>query len=117
MMLVDDERRFVDSLARRLSIRGYASRVAYDGESALRALDEGGYLAMVLDLRLPDLHGTEVLARALRMTPSLAVIILTAHGNQEDERLCMARGAVAFLNKPLQLDRLLELLTGLEASA
>jgi DNA-binding NtrC family response regulator len=116
ILLVDDERRFADSLARRLQIRRYRCKVAYDGESALGLLGETSFLAMVLDLRLPGLHGTEVLARAKDRLPDLPVIILTAHGNDEDEKLCLKRGALAFMQKPLDFDRLMEILSELEAA-
>jgi CheY-like chemotaxis protein len=65
---------------------------------------------MVLDLRLPDIEGAEVLRLAKDRRPHLPVVILTAHGTDEDERECMGAGAAAFLRKPVKLDDLVRLL-------
>lgn len=110
ILLVDDEPGFVITLAKRLHLRGYRCRVVHDGGSALAAVDEGRFCGMLLDLRLPDLGGAEVLRRARVKDPDLPVIIMTAHGTDPDEAECLAAGACAFLAKPVDLDEIVGLL-------
>ena len=61
---------------------------------------------MVLDLKMPGLHGTEVLRRTKEMAPNVEVIILTGHGTVKDEQECMELGAFAYLNKPVDIEQL-----------
>ncbi len=55
---------------------------------------------LILDLRLPDMHGLDVQRRLARMDPSLQVVVLTGHGDDQAKREAFAAGAVAFLSKP-----------------
>ncbi len=110
ILIIDDERTFADTLAKRLSMRGITCAVAYDGRTGLALLQETTFSGLVLDLRLPDLNGGEVLRRIMHLQPGLTVVILTGHGTDEDERECMKNGATAFLHKPVDLGRLVGLL-------
>lgn len=110
ILIIDDEQTFANTLAKRLSMRGIECAVAYDGRTGLALLQEGGFTGLVLDLRLPDLDGCEVLRRITRVHPLLPVVILTGHGTDDDERECMKNGATAFLHKPADLERLVQLL-------
>ena len=114
VLLVDDEKAFARTLAKRIALRGYPCDVANDGREGLRKLEREMYLAMLLDLRLPDLPGQEVLPLALAAQPGLPVIIITAHGGDAEKEECMALGAIAFLGKPIRLDGLIEALSDLE---
>ena len=110
ILIIDDERTFADTLAKRLSMRGIDCEVAYDGQTGLALLERSTFTGLVLDLRLPDLEGCEVLRRVMHRHPRLPVVILTAHGSDEDERECMKNGATAFLHKPADLTQLVRLL-------
>jgi DNA-binding NtrC family response regulator len=110
LLIVDDEQRYADMLARRLGLRGLVCEVRYDGGTALEMLAKVAVPAVILDLRLPDLYGTEVLREIKRLHPETAVVILTGHGTEDDRQLCMALGAHAFMNKPLDIDRLLTIM-------
>ena len=110
ILIIDDERTFADTLAKRLSMRGIECEVAYDGRTGLALLEDTTFTGVVLDLRLPDFDGCEVLRRVMQLHPRLPVVILTAHGSAEDERQCMKSGATAFLHKPANLTQLVRLL-------
>lgn len=110
LLIVDDEQRYADMLARRLGIRNLNCRVCYDGRSAIDILGSASFSVIVLDLQLPDMYGTEVLVRIKQLRPNNAVIILTGHGTEKDKDACLAAGAHAFMNKPLDIDRLLNLM-------
>lgn len=113
ILIVDDEWRYADMLARRLGLRGLLCEVRYDGMTALEALAEAPVPVVILDLQLPDLHGTEVLRQIKRSHPESVVIILTGHGSESDRQTCISLGAHTFMNKPLKIDRLLAIMAGI----
>jgi two-component system, OmpR family, response regulator CpxR len=110
VLLVDDEREFVQTLSDRLIRRDMGSVVAYDGESALNLISEDEPEVMILDLKMPGINGIEVLRRVKKSNPDIEVIILTGHGTEADRALCMNLGAFAFLEKPVKLEILSETL-------
>jgi DNA-binding response OmpR family regulator len=107
-MLVDDEEEFVHALAERLETRGLKPSVAYDGEQALAMVEQQEPEIMVLDLRMPGLHGLEVLRRLKQTHPQVQVIILTGHGSDADEDLAGELGAAAYMQKPVDLHALID---------
>jgi two-component system, OmpR family, response regulator CpxR len=106
VLLVDDEREFVQTLSERLLLREMGSAVAYDGESALSLIREDEPEVMILDLKMPGIDGIEVLRRVKQTNPDVEVIILTGHGSEADREICMNLGAFAYLHKPVDIDLL-----------
>ena len=106
ILLVDDEKQFVDTLAERLAMRGFSARVAYDGPQALKAVEEPTDV-IVLDLRMPGMDGFEVLRSVKKSNPQVQVIILTGHGGDGEEQTAYRMGAYNFLKKPMDIDELL----------
>jgi DNA-binding response OmpR family regulator len=115
VLLVDDEREFVQTLSERLMMRDMGSAVAYDGESALDIVREDDPEVMILDLKMPGIDGIEVLRRVKQTRPEIEVIILTGHGSDADKQLCMELGAFAYLQKPVNIDVLSETLKAANA--
>ncbi len=107
ILLVDDEVDFITTLAERLEIRGIASRVVHDGESALRAVAEDEPHIMILDVMMPGMKGLDVLQRVKETHPAVQVILLTGQGMTRDGIEGMRYGAVAYLTKPLDLEELI----------
>jgi two-component system response regulator CpxR len=108
VLLVDDEREFAQTLSERLLLREIGSAVAYDGEQALKMVAEDEPEVLVLDLKMPGIDGIEVLKRIKHDYPKVEVIILTGHGSQRDMEQCMGLGAFAYLEKPVDIDKLSE---------
>ena len=108
VLLVDDEREFVQTLSERLTMRDMGSAVAYDGESALKLIKEDEPEVIIVDLKMPGVDGLEVLRKVKASRPEIEVIILTGHGHEEDRQLCMELGAFAYLQKPLDINVLSE---------
>jgi CheY-like chemotaxis protein len=104
VLLVDDEREFVQTLSERLLMRDMGSAVAYDGESALSMVSEDEPEVMILDLKMPGIDGIEVLRRVKETRPEIEVIILTGHGSEADRETCMKLGAFAYLQKPVDIE-------------
>ncbi len=110
LLIVDDEQRFANMLAKRLKLRGCHCDVCYNGRQALDLVRRKNFCLILLDLHLPDLYGTEVLKQIKTISAVTPVIILTGHGTEEDRRACMQQGAEAFWHKPLGMDELMALL-------
>ena len=110
LLIVDDEQRFADMLAKRLRLRGCHCDVCYNGQQALDQVRRKNFSLIFLDLHLPDIYGVEVLKRIKEISEMPPVIILTGHGTEEDRRACMQQGAYAFMHKPLGIDELMAIL-------
>lgn len=106
VLLVDDERDFVEALSERLQMRDYSSAVVYGGEEALSIVEEDEPEVMVLDLKMPGIDGLEVLRLVKEKHPNVEVIVLTGHGSEDAARLCQELGACAYLEKPVDIDKL-----------
>ena len=106
ILLVDDEKEFVESLPERLGLRDLKVDIAYDGEQALEAVKEEEPDLMVLDLSMPGIDGMEVLRRVKKKYPDVQVVILTGHGSDKDEAEAKRLGAAAYLEKPVDIGNL-----------
>ena len=106
VLLVDDEKEFVESLSERLELRNLKAKVAYDGEQALQAVQEDKPDVMILDLRMPGIDGIEVLRKMKKDHPKVPVVILTGHGTDKDKKEVLRLGASAYLQKPVDVDQL-----------
>ena len=110
VLLVDDEREYVDTLSERLQARDMDSRAVYNGEEALSEVEEEEPDVMVLDLKMPGINGMEVLRKVKRERPGVEVIVLTGHGSEKDRELAKELGAFAYLEKPVDIAELTETL-------
>ena len=111
VLLVDDETGFVTVLAKRLSKRGMAVQTASDGGEAIRTLRGSDFDVAVLDLKLEDMDGIEILKIFKKMAPDLPVIMLTGHGCEIAAREGLRCGAVDYLTKPCDFDALVRKIT------
>jgi len=108
LLLVDDEAGFVNVLCKRLTRRGLDVVTAQSGEAAIQALRKQDFDVCVLDLKMEDMDGIEVLKIFKKMAPELPVIFLTGHGSERAAIEGMRCGAKDYLMKPCDLDALLE---------
>jgi len=106
VLLVDDEEAFVNTLAQRLKMRELNVNTVYDGEQALSIVKSQEPDVMVLDLKMPGLHGMDVLKEIRKAYPNMQVIILTGHGTEKDEEEARRLGGFDFLRKPADIDTL-----------
>ena len=102
VLIVDDERNIRLTLSATLDAFGIASDTAASGNQALQKLTEKSFQLMLLDLKLPDMDGLEVLRLVSDKYPDLKVIIMTAYGSIETAVEAMKTGALDFLQKPLE---------------
>ncbi|SDP46330.1 response regulator [Desulforhopalus singaporensis] len=107
VLFVDDEKEFVQTVSQRLISRDVGTYGVFNGEDALDLItDDDRPDVMVLDLKMPGMHGVDVLRETKKLAPEIEVIILTGHGTNEDMRQCMELGAFAYLNKPVDIEKL-----------
>ena len=110
VLLVDDEREFVNTVAERLQTREITATVAHSGEAALSAMNSRPVDVVVLDLKMPGMDGMEVLKRIRTTHPDVEVIMLTGHGSAGEERTAVELGVFAYLSKPQNIDFLAKLI-------
>lgn len=108
VLLVDDEEGYVNVLSNRLKKRGFDVTGTYGGTEALQALRKNEFDVAVLDLKMEDMDGLEVLDIFKRMDPQMEVIMLTGHGSQTAAVQGMEMGAYDYLTKPCEFESLLE---------
>lgn len=104
VLLVDDEREFVQTLSERLLTRNLGTAVAFSGEEALAIIESDEPEVVVLDLQMPGIDGIEVLRRVRKGHPNTQVIILTGHGSERERKLAEELGAFAYLHKPVDIN-------------
>ncbi|MBE9530207.1 MAG: response regulator [Proteobacteria bacterium] len=107
LLLVDDEKGFADIIAKRMSKRDIDVTKAYSGTEALQAIRKADFDVAVLDLKMEDMDGIEILKIFKKMDPDLAVIMLTGHGSEEAAKNGIKFGAFDYLTKPCDLEDLL----------
>ncbi len=110
LLIVDDEVKFLNSIAQRLEMRGFDVTKASNGQEAVAAAESGKFDLALLDLKMPGMDGTEVLEVLKKEHKYLEVIILTGHGSMDSAVECTKLGAFSYLPKPYELEKLLETL-------
>ena len=116
LLLVDDEIGYLEVLSKRLTRRGFRVTTASSGTEAIRALRQWEFDLAVVDLKMEDMDGIEVLKVFKKMDPSLRVVMLTGHGSERAAREGISQGAFDYLIKPVGLARLVETITAALAS-
>ena len=107
VMLVDDEKDFLETLCKRLTKRKLDVTSATGGREAITKIQSMPIDVVVLDVRMPDMDGIETLKRIKKIKPSVEVIMLTAHADLEVAMEGMELGAFDYLMKPIEIDELL----------
>ena len=108
VLLIDDEVHYVNVLANRLSKRNFQVGKATSGTEALQILRSQDFDIAVLDLKMEDIDGIELLKIIKKMVPELVVIMLTGHGSAEAAQRGIKEGAFDYLLKPCELNQLIE---------
>lgn len=115
ILLVDDEKDFLDALSERMSTRGMDVSTSTSAKEALASVEKGNYDAVVLDLMMPGMDGLEALRILKEKDPKLQVILLTGHATVEKGVEAMKSGAMDLLEKPANIETLTQKIK--EASA
>jgi CheY-like chemotaxis protein len=112
ILLVDDEEIFCNLLEGMLKSHGHEVLTAYNGRDALKLFRQHHPQITVLDLRMPEMDGLEVLRQIHAIDPKAAVMMLTAWGTDELEQQARRYGAIDFLSKQLTYDSIVTVVEG-----
>ena len=107
ILIVDDERAIRNSLKEILGDEGYDVDIAEDGPSALAKVDKEKFDVIFCDIKMPGMDGTEVLEKIVADGVDSAVVMISGHGDIDTAVECIKKGAFDFIQKPLDLNRIL----------
>ena len=106
IILVDDEQKFVNMLAKRLALRGIEADVAYSGEEAIKKAGNTAYDVAVLDIKMPGISGIQLKKKLCSLHTDLKFIFVTGHGTVEKSEGDAEKDI--YLSKPLDIEFLIE---------
>lgn len=106
VLLIDDEKEFVDALAQRMRMRDMQVTTANSAKEALTKVEGATFDAIVVDLRMPEMDGLGFLKAVKETHPEMQIIMLTGYGSVSDSVEAMKLGAMDFLEKPADVDQL-----------
>jgi DNA-binding NtrC family response regulator len=107
LLFVDDEEKFLKGMTHRLQLRDLLVHPFTNGADALNAAKKEAYDVALIDLKMPEMDGEELLKELKQLNPSLEVIILTGHGSEDSAVRTFREGAYEYLMKPCELDELI----------
>jgi DNA-binding NtrC family response regulator len=110
ILIVDDEDELVSALVERLNLRGFQAEGVTTGAQALTRLSDKPFDVVLLDVKMPELGGLEVIKRIKERRPNLEVILLTGHSSAQDAEKAKMLGAFDYLLKPVKIDDLIRIL-------
>ncbi len=111
ILLVDDEKDFIDALAKRLQRRGFSVQVAYNAAQARELVKETIFNAAILDVNLPDGDGHELFKEIAAIQPEIKAIMLTGYGNLQKAFQLGKKGLYSYFAKPCDIEKLIEALS------
>ena len=106
VLIVDDEEQLVDAFKKKLSREGFTVSSAFTAREALAIVKKHTFDVCVLDIRLPDMDGVDLLKSIKKNEPNLEIIMLTGHASVDTAIQSMKLGAYDYLSKPCKLTEL-----------
>ncbi|MBN2016619.1 MAG: response regulator [Candidatus Cloacimonetes bacterium] len=110
VLIVDDEKNIRMTLSQTLTGQGLITETAMNGEEALTKMDESKYDIIFLDLKMPGIHGLDVLKEISKSGSRIVTVIITAHGTIDSAVEAMKLGAIDFIQKPFTPDEIREVI-------
>jgi DNA-binding NtrC family response regulator len=110
LLLVDDEKDFIESLAERLQLRDFDVKSALNGDDAIKLVSENEFDVIILDVKMPGKSGIETLKEIKKLNQLSQVIMLTGHATVESAIQGMKLGAYDYIMKPTVTEDLINLI-------
>ena len=107
VLVIDDEKSIRNTLKDILEYEKYIVDLACDGREGIEKFQKGQYDVVLCDIKMPQMDGMEVLSKVMQLSPETSVIMISGHGNIETAVEAIRKGAYDFLEKPLDLNRVL----------
>jgi DNA-binding response OmpR family regulator len=109
VLLVDDEKELVSTLAERLALRGIEADWVATADNALKVVESEPYDLAVVDVKIPGINGIELKRRMQKKRPNMKFIFMTGHGSEADYQAASAEaGSQYYLAKPVKIGVLIE---------
>jgi DNA-binding NtrC family response regulator len=109
LLLVDDEKDFIETVAQRLNIRRFSDKVVFNGKDALKKIENDKSIdVVIMDISMPKFDGLEVLQIIKKIRPLIEVIMLTGHVTIQSAIDSIKLGAFDYLIRPCDTDVLVE---------
>lgn len=106
ILVVDDEEPIRTALRKYLAQQGFEVSTAATGDEALKVVQRQKIACMLLDVRMPGISGVDLVPKVMEVEPNIAILMLTAVNDATSAALCMQRGAMDYLTKPIELSEL-----------
>jgi len=110
ILIVDDEKDFALTLSERLSLRNFDCIIATCASDALSLIRSHHPDLAILDLRLQDMSGKELITEIKEFDSNIKIIFLTGHTSEEERKQCLDKGAIDYLLKPIELRKLVKII-------
>jgi DNA-binding NtrC family response regulator len=110
LLLVDDEVKFLESIAKRLALKNFEVTSATTGKEAIESAENGLFDVAVVDFQMPGMDGTQVLKTLKEKHKYLEIIMLTGHATIDSAVECTKLGAFKYLEKPYDFEKLVEVI-------
>jgi two-component system, NtrC family, nitrogen regulation response regulator NtrX len=107
ILVIDDEKSIRNTLKEVLEYEKHTIDLSSDGEEGLEILQKNQYDVVLLDIKMPGMDGIEVLDKIIETSSDIPVIMISGHGNIDTAVEAIKKGAYDFIEKPLDLNRLL----------
>ena len=114
LLFVDDEEEILTLMGEFFGARGYQIAIARDGFEALSSVKKKDLGAVFLDLKMPDMDGMETLRLIKEVAPDVPIVIVSGYATEDMARKLLKDGAFDFVEKPVSLSRLGEIVEQLE---
>jgi PAS domain S-box-containing protein len=111
ILVVDDNESLCKTLQHILRRHGFETTIAYSGNEALAKARMDQFDLAFLDIKLPDIDGTELLTHLAKLNPDMGLVIITGNATIDTAVKALEKQAVAYMTKPLDMDKLLDIVT------
>lgn len=111
ILLADDEKIVHQTIGDYLGKLGHSVDSVYDGAAALGAIEKNRYALALVDVRMPRLDGIDAFRQVRRHREGVRIIMMSAYGTDELKQMALEEGAIAFLDKPLSVEKVIRLIS------
>lgn len=108
LLIVDDEKEVCANLSEYLARRDYDVTVAISGKEAISILSTTFFPVIILDIKMPDADGMEILKDTIKQHPASKIIMLTGFDEENQKEKCLALGAYDYITKPIKIGEILK---------
>ncbi len=115
ILIVDDDLDFAESLAELVEMEGHSTILANSGQQAINIFKQHNIDIIFIDIRMPGINGVETFKEMHELNPDVRVAMMTGFSDQQLLNEAMEMGAIGILDKPINIERLMEIIEGVES--